>query len=227
MQRVFCVKFSGDGSYVILGSDDTNLRLWKAKASEQLRVILPRERKKHEYNEAITKRYKHLPEVNHIRQANMNLLMLLVAFLCHLLPMLFHYGGASVGVNAADSSLQLSRASSIVMVIAYCAYLVFQLWTHRQLFEAQDDASNSWGLSVSFLSIILLPIVGNAAEHAGAIIFAFKNKLVPVCVIVAWILGIKMDLNLNLLETSSLALAIVTTAFTLQRKLLYGPLEIK
>ncbi|KAK7317307.1 hypothetical protein RJT34_01418 [Clitoria ternatea] len=66
MQRVFCVKFSGDGSYVILGSDDTNLRLWKAKASEQLRVILPRERKKHEYNEAIKKRYKHLPEVNRV-----------------------------------------------------------------------------------------------------------------------------------------------------------------
>jgi len=39
-------------------------------------------------------------------------------------------------------------------------------------------ASNSWGLSVSFISIILLPIVGNAAEHAGAVIFAFRNKLV-------------------------------------------------
>jgi Ca2+:H+ antiporter len=31
---------------------------------------------------------------------------------------------------------------------------------------------------VSFIGIILLPIVGNAAEHAGAIIFALKNKLV-------------------------------------------------
>ncbi|MCI22679.1 vacuolar cation/proton exchanger 3-like, partial [Trifolium medium] len=26
-----------------------------------------------------------------------------------------------------------------------------------------EDASDSWGLSVSFLSIIMLPIVGNAA----------------------------------------------------------------
>ncbi|KAK2999472.1 hypothetical protein RJ639_023202 [Escallonia herrerae] len=66
MQRVFCVKFSWDASYVISGSDDTNLRLWKAKASEQLGVILPRERKKHEYMEAVKNRYKHLPEVKRI-----------------------------------------------------------------------------------------------------------------------------------------------------------------
>ncbi|GAU27452.1 hypothetical protein TSUD_161380 [Trifolium subterraneum] len=178
----------------------------------------------------------------------------------------------------AEPSLYLSRAASIVMLGAYFAYLIFQLWTHRQLFEAEEegeegennsaeeeavigfwsafawlagmtvfiallseyvvdtiqDASDSWGLSVSFLSIILLPIVGNAAEHAGAIIFAFKNKLditlgvalgsatqiamfaVPLCVTIAWIMGVKMDLNFNLLETGSLALAIIVTGFTLQ-----------
>lgn len=97
-----------------------------------------------------------------------------------------------------------------------------------------ENASESWGISVSFISIILLPIVGNAAEHAGAIIFAFKNKLdislgvalgsatqiamfvVPLCVVVAWIIGVKMDLDFNLLETGSLALSIIVTAFTLQ-----------
>ncbi|GMY10206.1 DDB1- and CUL4-associated factor 13 [Fagus crenata] len=66
MQRVFCVKFSCDASYVISGSDDTNLRLWKAKASEQLGVLLPREKKSHEYNDALKSRYKHLPEVKRI-----------------------------------------------------------------------------------------------------------------------------------------------------------------
>ncbi|KAL8136731.1 hypothetical protein V2J09_002732 [Rumex salicifolius] len=66
MQRVFCVKYSCDASYVISGSDDTNLRLWKSKASEQLGVLVPRERKKHEYNRALVKRYKHLPEVKRI-----------------------------------------------------------------------------------------------------------------------------------------------------------------
>ncbi|KAF6142145.1 hypothetical protein GIB67_037063 [Kingdonia uniflora] len=41
-----------------------------------------------------------------------------------------------------------------------------------------EDASETWGLYVSFIGIILLPIVGNAVEHVGAVIFAFKNKLV-------------------------------------------------
>ncbi|XP_010689793.2 uncharacterized protein LOC104903456 [Beta vulgaris subsp. vulgaris] len=66
MQRVFCVKYSCDASYIISGSDDTNLRLWKARASEQLGVVLPREQKKHQYDAAVLKRYKHLPEVGRI-----------------------------------------------------------------------------------------------------------------------------------------------------------------
>ncbi|KAL9270870.1 DDB1- and CUL4-associated factor 13-like protein [Drosera capensis] len=66
MQRVFCVKYSFDATYVISGSDDFNLRLWKARASEQLGVLLPRERKKHEYHEALLHRFKHLLEVKRI-----------------------------------------------------------------------------------------------------------------------------------------------------------------
>ncbi|XP_044492435.1 vacuolar cation/proton exchanger 3-like [Mangifera indica] len=212
------------------------------------------------------------------RQADVNSQMLLLALLCHLLPLLFRYaGGGHSDALTADPTLHLSRVASIVMLIAYIVYIIFQLWTHRQLFEAQEeedgddgsseeaavlgfwtgfiwlvvmtvviailseyvvgtieDASDSWGISVSFLSIILLPIVGNAAEHAGAVIFAFKNKLditlgvalgsstqialfvVPLTVIVAWIMGINMDLNFNLIETGSLALSIIATAFTLQ-----------
>lgn len=36
----------------------------------------------------------------------------------------------------------------------------------------------STNIPVSFISVVLLPIVGNAAEHASAIMFAVKNKLV-------------------------------------------------
>ncbi|KIY94371.1 WD repeat and SOF domain-containing protein 1 [Monoraphidium neglectum] len=66
MQRVFAVKFSGDGSYVFSGSDDMNVRVWKAEASEQLGVTLPREKHKQAYQKALVERYKHLPEVKRI-----------------------------------------------------------------------------------------------------------------------------------------------------------------
>lgn len=33
MQRVFAVRFSGDGSYVFSGSDDMNVRVWKVRIS--------------------------------------------------------------------------------------------------------------------------------------------------------------------------------------------------
>ncbi|WJX63563.1 Vacuolar cation/proton exchanger 3 [Trifolium repens] len=207
------------------------------------------------------------------KQADVNSLLLLLGLLCHLLPLMFKYALAGGNHSIASCTLQLSRASSVVMLLAYVAYIFFQLKTHRKIFDAQevedeDDekavigfwsafswlvgmtlvisvlseyvvgtieaASESWGISVSFISIILLPIVGNAAEHAGSIIFAYKNKLdislgvamgsatqismfvVPLSVIVAWIMGIRMDLDFNLLETGCLGFAIIITAFTLQ-----------
>ncbi|KAG9129583.1 hypothetical protein Leryth_014422 [Lithospermum erythrorhizon] len=211
------------------------------------------------------------------KQADVNSILLLLGLLCHVLPLMFRYASVEPDITTSHSILWLSRTSSIVMLVAYFAYLFFQLKTHRQIFESEekeveDDehpqekpdlafwsafvwligmtviiamlseyvvgtlegASESWGISVSFIGLIILPIVGNAAEHAGSIIFALKNKLdislgvamgsatqismfvVPLCVIVAWTMGIEMDLDFNLLETSSLAISILITAFALQ-----------
>lgn len=44
--------------------------------------------------------------------------------------------------------------------------------------DAFQGASDSLNMPVAFISVILLPIVGNAAEHASAIMFAMKDKLV-------------------------------------------------
>nr|XP_043619341.1 vacuolar cation/proton exchanger 3-like [Erigeron canadensis] len=217
------------------------------------------------------------------KQADVNIALLLLGLLCHVSPLMYRYASAindttsaTDVLNTTKAILNLSRTSCVVMLIAYFAYIVFQLLTHRHIFETQEEdnedgsedetpvigywsgliwligmtaiisllseylvdtieeASTSWGISVSFISIIVLPIVGNAAEHAGAVIFAFKNKLditlgvalgsatqiavfvVPMSVVVAWIIGIKMDLDFNLLETGSLALTIIATSFTLQ-----------
>ncbi|XP_077217166.1 vacuolar cation/proton exchanger 1a-like isoform X1 [Tasmannia lanceolata] len=210
------------------------------------------------------------------KQADMNLSLIFLGLLCHMLPLIFRYSESS-GAKIGDPILQLSRVSSIVMLLAYFAFLFFQLKAHCRIFEAEEEeedhdviseeepligfptamvwlaamtvviavlseyvvgtiesASDSWGVSVSFSSIILLPIVGNAAEHASTIIFAFKNKLditlgvalgsathlsmfvVPLCVIVAWIMGTHMDLDFKLLQTGSFFISVLLTTLTLQ-----------
>jgi len=39
MQRLSCIKWSLDNKYIISGSDEMNLRVWKAKASEKLGIV--------------------------------------------------------------------------------------------------------------------------------------------------------------------------------------------
>jgi len=43
MQYISTVEFSGDGRFVLSGSDDTNLRIWKARAHLPIKTVLPRE----------------------------------------------------------------------------------------------------------------------------------------------------------------------------------------
>ncbi|KAL7271199.1 Protein sof1 [Rhizina undulata] len=66
MQRVFSVAYTTDTRYILSGSDDGNVRLWRAKASERSHVRSARERTAMEYNEALKERYKHMPEIKRI-----------------------------------------------------------------------------------------------------------------------------------------------------------------
>ena len=70
MQRLFCVGWSMDSTYLFSGSDDTNLRLWRAKGNERATQSLPREKAKREYEEALVEKFKYMPEVKRIKKHN-------------------------------------------------------------------------------------------------------------------------------------------------------------
>jgi WD repeat and SOF domain-containing protein 1 len=69
MQRVFTVHYTLDDKYILSGSDDTNIRLWKAHASQQLGQRTSREEAAIQYRQALVKRYQHLPEVKRISKS--------------------------------------------------------------------------------------------------------------------------------------------------------------
>lgn len=66
MQRLFCVRYSMDSKYILSGSDDGNVRIWKAQASEKLGIKTHRQLDALDSNRNVLARFKQLPEVRRI-----------------------------------------------------------------------------------------------------------------------------------------------------------------
>jgi WD repeat and SOF domain-containing protein 1 len=66
MQRIFCVNYSADARFVMSGSDDTNIRIWKAEASHTVGVIAGRKERKERLNDTIKQKFAHMPEIKRI-----------------------------------------------------------------------------------------------------------------------------------------------------------------
>lgn len=68
MQRVFSARFTPDNQYVLSGSDDGNIRLWRVKASNRSGIKSTRQRQKLEYDQALVRRYAHMPDIRRIKR---------------------------------------------------------------------------------------------------------------------------------------------------------------
>lgn len=63
MQRLSTVAWSLDNKYVLSGSDEMCIRLWKARASERLGIMRDRERVALQYNEKLKEKYGQHPQI--------------------------------------------------------------------------------------------------------------------------------------------------------------------
>ncbi|ORE09510.1 calcium/proton exchanger [Rhizopus microsporus var. microsporus] len=95
------------------------------------------------------------------------------------------------------------------------------------LVSAIEDVTKVWHISETFVGLILLPIVGNAAEHLTAVTCAIKNKMdlalgvavgssmqiallvTPLMVIIGWGMNVEMSLYFNIYETAILFIAVI------------------
>jgi Ca2+:H+ antiporter len=173
--------------------------------------------------------------------------------------------------------LVLSRGTAIVMLIIYGLFLFFQLKTHKNLYEDNQQAHEApkegdkkeeseeevshmtwpmalfflaiitvlvavcseylvdsiegitlaWGISETFAGMVLLPIVGNAAEHLTAVTVSIKGKMdlaigvavgssqqiammvTPLMVILGWIMNQPMTLYFEVFETAVLFMTVI------------------
>jgi len=129
-------------------------------------------------------------------------------------------GPEILGPWAAGAALVL-----VTLLVAICAeYLV----------DSIDAIVEKAHISKTFIGLILIPIVGNAAEHVTAVIVAWKNKMdlaigvaigsslqiaifvTPFLVILGWIIGQPMTLHFETFETVAFFLASLVVILLIQ-----------
>ncbi|CAK9026718.1 Vacuolar cation/proton exchanger 3 (Ca(2+)/H(+) exchanger 3) (OsCAX3) [Durusdinium trenchii] len=110
---------------------------------------------------------------------------------------------------------------------------VFIAALSQWIVDTIEGAAASLGMHILFISGILVPIVGNAAEHAAAVVFAYRNKMeialgsavgsavqisvfvIPLCVVIGWMMDKPMTMNFHIFETSTMLLTSVSIAIIL------------
>lgn len=66
MFKVNTVLWSADNKYILSGSSDHNVRLWKARASEKMGIMKEREKAAINYSDELKRKYGHFPEIKRI-----------------------------------------------------------------------------------------------------------------------------------------------------------------
>eukprot|EP00930_Biecheleria_cincta_P085832 TRINITY_DN7519_c0_g1_i1.p1 TRINITY_DN7519_c0_g1~~TRINITY_DN7519_c0_g1_i1.p1 ORF type:complete len:565 (+),score=96.95 TRINITY_DN7519_c0_g1_i1:40-1695(+) len=125
--------------------------------------------------------------------------------------------------GAEEEEEGLSPSFSALLLFA-CTYVVFLC--SESLVDSIEDVSEDYGLSKAFIGVILLPIVGNAAEHATAVTSAHKGLMdlalgvavgsstqialfvVPCAVMFGWVFDQPMDLNFSIFDMVCQMLAV-------------------
>ena len=135
--------------------------------------------------------------------------------------------------GGGEPKAHMSRTAAIVMLLISTALVAV---CAEFLVDSINYLVGHTSVSEAFIGLIVLPIVGNAAEHVTAVTVASKNKMdlaigvavgssiqialfvTPVIVLLGWILQKDMSLYFSLFETVSL----FVTAFVVNFLVLDG-----
>ena len=124
------------------------------------------------------------------------------------------------GESEEEEEPQISRTTAVLLLLVSTGLVA--LCAEFMVGSINDVVSGNSGISEAFIGLILLPIVGNAAEHVTGVTVAMKNKMdlalgvalgssiqiaifvTPVVVLLGWMMDKDMSLYFTLFETVSM-----------------------
>lgn len=172
--------------------------------------------------------------INEETLQNLSIAVAVVLILVYALTLLFsmktHSYLYDVGVAETEEEEEETPHTKPNMMLWVGVLLVCTLLVaieSEMLVDSLEVATSQLGLTALFTGVILVPIVGNAAEHATAVTVAMKNKMdlslsvavgssmqialfvAPVLVIAGRILGKPMDLDFKPFELVAVVVSVL------------------
>ncbi|HKQ59351.1 MAG TPA: calcium/proton exchanger, partial [Candidatus Eisenbacteria bacterium] len=136
-------------------------------------------------------------EVEMRAERTLSLEISLVLFAAYLLSLMFslrthkhlYAGQDHAAAHAPTGPVPSPGRAALVLAIATAAVA----WMSEMLVGAVQEAAHTVGVSEVFIGVIVVAVIGNAAEHSTAVLVAMKNK---------------MDLAMNIAIGSSIQIAL-------------------
>jgi Ca2+:H+ antiporter len=130
-------------------------------------------------------------------ERSLSLEIAIVLFLAYLLSLVFSlrthrhlYAGQGAPGEHEEDAHGTSMPRAVVSLLVATALVA---WMSELLVGSVEEAAHALGLTQVFIGVIVVAVIGNAAEHSTAILVAVKNK---------------MDLSLNIAIGSSIQIAL-------------------
>ncbi|CEQ22433.1 calcium/cation antiporter [[Clostridium] sordellii] len=151
------------------------------------------------------------PKLLNTRYEGLSIVVAIIMFAIYILSLVFsfftHKDIYSIDHEEEGSAKWSIKKSIIILAIATILIAI----ESEFLVSGVDSITATLGLSEFFVGIILIPIIGNAAEHSTAIVMAMKNK---------------MDVSVEIAVGSSLQIILFVAPVLIFLSLLFTPMSI-
>jgi Ca2+:H+ antiporter len=160
--------------------------------------------------------------------ATLSVEVAVVMFVLYVLYLLYYLRSPEGGVATGEGHAPFGRVASLVVLLASTAAVAF---TSEAFVGAIEPLTEEYGISELFVGVIIVPIVGNIAEHVVGVQIAYKNNMdfsmaislgssiqvallvTPILVFLGPLLGHPLRLVFTPLELGALGAAVVVTGF--------------
>ena len=151
-----------------------------------------------------------------------------VMFVLYVLYILYYFRSPEGSIATGEGHAPFGRVASFVLLLGSTAAVAY---VSEAFVGAIEPLVEEIGISELFVGVILVPIVGNIAEHIVGVQIAYKNDMdfsmaislgssiqvallvTPILVFLGPLLGHPLDLVFTPLELGALSAAVILTGF--------------